>query len=91
MTKVKKLRVDQIWSLSDEKVVVQTDAHGRPIGDEGGLFSGVMGHLARTKYAIDYEAWPDIPDSIKDDVFERLVMVCNSTNLLFTIYVSFYI
>ena len=55
MVRVKKLRIDQIWSLSGEKVIIQTDVHGRLIGDERGLFSIVMGHLARTKYVIDYK------------------------------------
>ena len=53
---------------------------GRPIDEEGGLFSRAMGHLARTKFSIDYESWSNMPDSIKNDVIARLVMVCKAGN-----------
>ena len=77
MIKVKKLGVEQVWSLDNEKIMVDFDSQGRPIGDGGGLFLRAMGHLARTKFPIDYENWPNIPNSVKDDVLSRLVMVCN--------------
>lgn len=83
MVKIKKIKVEQVWTLEDEKVVIQVDDQGRPIDEEGGLFSGAMGHLARTKFPIDYESWPNIPDSIKNDVVARLVMVCKCGNQVF--------
>ena len=53
---VKKLIVDQAWSLDRDKVVVGINNLGRPIVDKGGLFSTVMGYLASTKYGISYKA-----------------------------------
>ena len=77
MTRVKKLGVEQVWSLDKEKVMVDFSSQGHPIGDGGGIFLRAMGHLARTKFPIDYETWPNIPNSVKDDVLSRLVMVYN--------------
>ena len=43
----------------------------------GGIFSGILGRLARdtVKFPIDYYNWPAIPDSVKDGCMDNMVMV----------------
>ena len=57
MIKVKKIKIEQVWTLEEEKVLIKVDAQGRPTDEEGGIFSRAVGHLARTKFPIDYESW----------------------------------
>ena len=44
-----------MWTLKKEKVLIKVDAQGRHVDEEGGLLSGAIGHLAKTKFPINYE------------------------------------
>ena len=35
VVKIKKIKVEQVWTLEDEKVVIQVDDQGHPIDEEG--------------------------------------------------------
>ena len=69
--------MDQVWKLEGEKVIVECDSDGRPIMHGGGIFSGVLGRLARDiiKFLIDYYNWFAILDSVKDGCLDNMVMV----------------
>ena len=57
------------WSLNQTTRVI-------PYKMKEGLFKE-LSHLARTKFAIYYENWPIVLDSIKDYILPRLVMIYN--------------
>ena len=54
--KVKKIKIEHVWTLEQEKIVIIVDNHGCPIGEEGRLFLGAMVHLIRTNFPIDYKS-----------------------------------
>ena len=58
-------------------MIVEFDRDGLPIGDSGGLLSGVIGQLARngTLFPINFKDWPAVPDEMKNDCFNRMVQV----------------
>nr|DAD43210.1 TPA_asm: hypothetical protein HUJ06_001440 [Nelumbo nucifera] len=62
----------EVWDMTaEEKIVVQLDEMGRPIGDEGK--TGTM--VRRAQFApINYIKWKDMPRTYKDDMWTTVDM-----------------
>ncbi|XP_059436644.1 uncharacterized protein LOC132169665 [Corylus avellana] len=63
-------RMPDIWNLSeDEKVIIEFNALGQPICDQGGRFSTFAGTLVKDKniMSIDVANWKKVPNRHKAD------------------------
>jgi hypothetical protein len=78
-----------IWNLpEDEKIILECNELGQPIGNEGGTFSLFGGTLVRDKniMPIDYTDWRNVPHRHKDDAWSILQVL----NFCFTLVSSIY-
>ena len=65
----------EIWNLpEDEKVIIEFNGLGLPVGDQSGKFSTFTGTLVRDKniMPIDYTNWKKVPNRHKEDAWNLI-------------------
>ncbi|KAF7824032.1 hypothetical protein G2W53_022176 [Senna tora] len=75
VTRKGRLKVHEVWSLpAGQRVVVDFNAQGQPIGDAGGLIGGFLGLVATnvTNFPITYRNWKRVPESYKEASFNTI-------------------
>ena len=76
--KTKQLTVNDVWDLPPtQKVVVDWNSEGQPIGDGGGLLNRFLGPIARDLqlFLISYPSWKKLPKDYKEDAFKDNIQV----------------
>jgi len=87
-------RMANIWNLQDdEQVVVEFNALGQPIGDQGGSFNNFFGTLVRDKniVLIDYSDWRKVPKRHKEDAWNILQVMNFCFTLTFSLYFEIFV
>ncbi|PIN12401.1 hypothetical protein CDL12_14993 [Handroanthus impetiginosus] len=75
-TKEARLTVHDIFVLpSRQKIVLEWNKEGQPIGDAGGLLGQFLGHVAckPDNFPISYEKWPKVPSANKEHVWNHVI------------------
>ncbi|KAI9125341.1 hypothetical protein K1719_003957 [Acacia pycnantha] len=71
-----RLRIRDVLVLPPHKQVVVTwSEENQPVGDDGSLLNGYLGHLAcnTNVFPICYDRWPKVPRSYKDNAWEMTI------------------
>ncbi|KAJ1434258.1 putative transposase, Ptta/En/Spm, plant [Sesbania bispinosa] len=70
----KELTVKDVWELpSNERIVLEWNGEGQPVGDSGGLLTKFLGPIGRdfSYFPISYENWKKVPRDYKRIAYEN--------------------